>query len=322
MSDSSSALHAKYVQGPFDMTGAVDLHVHSAPCLFPRLGDDLDMASKARDAGMRAIALKSHHENTVSRAYHAQMAVPGIQVIGGVTLNQCVGGVNPAAVEAALMLGGKVVWGPTGHACYHGVITGEFGKWGVAGMVLPGNEGGGVTVLDEKGKLTPEILDILDLIKKYDALFCTSHLSPDEITKIVIRCAEIGARVMVNHIYYFPRVDIAYAEEITRRGAYVELCSALVIPSRHRKDLRYDYELLAETVQRVGAQRCVMSTDGGGMISGLFPHEQFRMFGQRMLGYDVALKDIRTMMCDNPADLAGLKDNAPLGPSMPAGGLK
>ncbi len=304
--DHVAALRAKHVQGPFDLTGAVDLHVHSAPCLFPRLGDDIQMATGARDAGMRAIALKSHHENTVSRSYHTELAVSGIRVVGGVTLNQCVGGVNPAAVEAALMMGGRIVWGPTGHACYHGMITGEFGKWGVAGMVLPGNEGGGITILDENGKLTGAAIEVLDLIAKYDALFCTSHLSPEEILAVTDYCKPKGIRVLINHIYYFPRVGIEFSEEIVKRGAYIEMCSALVLPSRHRKDLRYDYELLAETIKRVGPGSCVLATDAGGVISSLFPHEQFRMFGQRLLGYGVDREDLRTMMCENPAKLIGL----------------
>jgi hypothetical protein len=299
------SLRARHVAGPFDLTGTIDVHLHSAPCMFPRLGDDLQMAQNARDCGMRAIVLKSHHENTVSRAYHAMMAVPGVLVIGGVTLNQCVGGINPAAVEAALKLGGKVVWGPTGHACYHGLITGEFGKWGVAGMELPGAPPGGISVLED-GKLIPAMIEVLDLVKKYDGVFCTSHLSPEEILKVVEYCARADIRVLVNHIYYFPRVELDFAIDIANKGAFIEFCSALVIPSRHRKELRYDYELLAETVRRVGASRCVMSTDAGGLISSLFPHEQFRMFGQRMLGYDVSREDVRTMMCDNPAMLLGL----------------
>ncbi|HEV2242323.1 MAG TPA: DUF6282 family protein, partial [Streptosporangiaceae bacterium] len=56
--------------GPLiDMTGAVDLHCHPYPDLFPRLADDFDIVRAARDAGMKAIVLKCHHENTVSRAY-------------------------------------------------------------------------------------------------------------------------------------------------------------------------------------------------------------------------------------------------------------
>ncbi len=306
MDDHSQALKKRHVAGPFDLTGAVDLHVHSAPCMFPRMGDDLQMATFARDAGMRAIALKSHHENTVSRAYHTELAVPGVRVIGGLTLNQCVGGINPAAVEAALRLGGKLVWGPTGHACYHGLVTGTMGNWGVAGMELPGAPPGGIRALDEDGKLIGPMIEVLDLIGRHDGLFCTSHLSPEEIVAIVAYCAKRSIRVLVNHIYYFPRVDIEFAREIVKQGAFIEFCSALVIPSRHRKNLRYDYELLAETVASVGASRCIMSTDAGGLISSLFPHEQFRMFGQRMLGYDVSASDVRMMMCDNPAALAGI----------------
>jgi hypothetical protein len=150
------------------------------------------------------------------------------------------------------------------------------------------------------------MIEVLDLVKKYDGVFCTSHLSPEEILKVVEYCARADIRVLVNHIYYFPRVELDFAIDIANKGAFIEFCSALVIPSRHRKELRYDYELLAETVRRVGASRCVMSTDAGGLISSLFPHEQFRMFGQRMLGYDVSREDVRTMMCDNPAMLLGL----------------
>lgn len=47
--------------------GAYDLHIHSAPCLFPRIADDLTIA-EAQAAGLRGIVLKSHHELTVGRA--------------------------------------------------------------------------------------------------------------------------------------------------------------------------------------------------------------------------------------------------------------
>src|SRR4249920_551228 len=96
--------------GPLiDVTGAVDLHCHPYPDLFPRLADDFDIVRAARDAGMKAILLKCHHENTVSRAYLVQRVIPGIRVFGGIVLNYYVGGINPAAVEASLRLGVKEV---------------------------------------------------------------------------------------------------------------------------------------------------------------------------------------------------------------------
>ena len=71
--------------GPLiDVAGAVDLHCHPYPDLFPRLADDFDIVRAARDAGMKAIVLKCHHENTVSRAYLVQRVIPGIQVFGGI----------------------------------------------------------------------------------------------------------------------------------------------------------------------------------------------------------------------------------------------
>ena len=303
--EAAQRLRARHVRGAYDLAGAIDLHVHSAPCFFDRIGDDVQIATKARDAGMRAIAYKSHHESTVSRAYHTELQVPGFRVIGGITLNYCVGGINPDAVAATLMLGGRIVWAPSGHACYHGVLTGELGKWGIAGMVMPARNNLGITVLDKEDRLTPEAIEVLDCVKKHDALFCTSHLSPEEIIEVVKYCKRIDAKVMVNHAYYFPRVQMDYVLEIASMGAYIELVSTLLIPSRHRKDLKYDYDLVAETIRRVGPSRCVLATDAGGALTGLWPHEQLRMFGQRLLGYDVPLKDLKTMMCDNPAQLVG-----------------
>ena len=116
--------------GPLiDMTGAVDLHCHPYPDLFPRLADDFDIVRAARDAGMKAIVLKCHHENTVSRAYLVQRVMPGIRVYGGVVLNYYVGGINAAAVEAALRLGGKEVWMPTVDAGYHAQVHGGTGGY-------------------------------------------------------------------------------------------------------------------------------------------------------------------------------------------------
>src|SRR5256885_13833012 len=116
--------------GPLvDVAGAVDLHCHPYPDLFPRLADDFDIVRAARDAGRKAILLKCHHENTVSRAYLVQRVIPGIRVFGGIVLNYYVGGINPAAVEASLRLGGKEVWMPTVDAGYHAEIHGGTGGY-------------------------------------------------------------------------------------------------------------------------------------------------------------------------------------------------
>ena len=95
------------------LDGAVDLHVHSYPCVFQRRVDDRQAAQAAQDAGMAAIVLKCHHESTVSRAYLIQQEFPDLKVFGGVVLNQFVGGINPGAAEVGLRLGAKEIWMPT-----------------------------------------------------------------------------------------------------------------------------------------------------------------------------------------------------------------
>ena len=56
--------------GPFiDMQGAVDVHIHSEPDLFPRIADDVGVARHAVSLGLRAVSLKCHSERTTSRAY-------------------------------------------------------------------------------------------------------------------------------------------------------------------------------------------------------------------------------------------------------------
>ena len=55
--------------------GAVDTHIHSHPCLFPRLTDDRGVVEAATNAGMAGVMLKYHFESTASRAH--QLAARG-----------------------------------------------------------------------------------------------------------------------------------------------------------------------------------------------------------------------------------------------------
>ena len=93
--------------------GVYDLHVHSGPDVFDRIGDEAEIAALCRDAGMAGVAFKVHHENTVARAYYAAKLSPGIACYGTICLNHGVGGINPGIVETVLRMGGKIVWMPT-----------------------------------------------------------------------------------------------------------------------------------------------------------------------------------------------------------------
>ena len=63
-------------QRPLD--GVIDIHVHSAPDNVELSIDAIDVATLARDRGMRAIVLKSHYEPTATMAFIVRKEVPGI----------------------------------------------------------------------------------------------------------------------------------------------------------------------------------------------------------------------------------------------------
>jgi len=52
----------------FDLTGLIDIHIHTSPDIQARLLDDIEAARLAFDAGMKAILIKSHHTLTADRA--------------------------------------------------------------------------------------------------------------------------------------------------------------------------------------------------------------------------------------------------------------
>ena len=145
------------------LDGFYDLHIHSAPAPFVRIGDSADIARWCAEAGMAGIVIKSHFESTVSKVHHARLAVreafPDFQVFSGIALNRGVGGVNPGAVELALQQGARIVWMPTLDAVNHARVFGAGGTYGFKAMTLTSRRTGAqqlYSVIDANGSLTGE----------------------------------------------------------------------------------------------------------------------------------------------------------------------
>jgi hypothetical protein len=293
--------------GPrIEVEGAVDLHFHSFPDLFPRVADDLEIARAAREAGMAALLFKCAIESSVSRAYLVQRMVPGIRLFGGIVLNSYVGGINPAAVETALKLGGKQVWMPTIDAAYHARVYGSTGRYDMQAGGKTSSEG--IGVLDEAGKLTPEVEEVLALVAQHNAILGTCHLSPEEIFVLVRRAREVGVeKILLTHPYFkVPGLDIEQIVELARMGAIPEFGYCTVSPAWHYATP----EMVAETVKRVGASRCVLMTDVGQRHNPL-PHEALRVFAQTVFEKGVSAEDVRRMIAENPLDLLDVDVSTP-----------
>ena len=273
------------------MEGALDIHVHCAPDpRVERRGSAIDVARQALEMGMRGIVLKSHEYPTQPVAFTASQAVPGITLIGGVALDVEVGGLNPMAVETTANMGGRVVWMPTFSA------RADRQHKGLSG---------GISILDDDGKLVPEVYPILESIKAHDMVLATGHLSTEESMTLVAEARNMAIeRVVVTHattMSFWTGMTLEDMKTLASMGAYIEHCLHVMMPLTHRMMPRD----LVDTITAIGMERCIVSTDFGQDFHPM-PAEGLRMGIATLLQAGLEEVEVGMLVKDNPARLLGL----------------
>jgi hypothetical protein len=286
------------------LRGAIDLHIHAAPDIVPRLLNDLQLAEAARTAGMAAIVLKSHHMLTADRAQMAQTMVPEVRVFGGLALNiPACGGLNPEAVKVAIRMGAKIVWLPTLSAANHIEKT-KTRVTGNLGVMSQGFTPRPVRVVGEDGEVAAELVEILGLIAEADIVLATGHLSVAETRTVVDAAVAAGVRkILINHPELW-LIDMSVGDqgELAAKGAMMEVCIRSATAPGHGET---SPTLLAERIKAVGAAHVVMATDYGQVDSPPAP-EGMCWYIDQMLDAGIPAADIRRMTQENPSRLLGL----------------
>jgi hypothetical protein len=285
------------------LEGAYEFHVHSSPSIFKRKQTDWELLEDAKAAKMGGIVLKSHESSTVERAFLLKEKEPSINTFGGIVLNQHVGGLNPYAVETALKMGGKVVWFPTLSAGQHQQYFKRKNTKLFNGNPLLSE----LTVsVEEDGQLIDEVEDIFRLIKDYDAVLATGHLSLKEQHSIVQAAKEAGVeKIIIQHadmgISKIPLEDQQY---FASQGCMIEKCFLACSSDFH--DLTV--EEMAKTIEVIGQESCILVTDYGQ------PHHEapvyaMNRFIEELLLHGVKEEQVRKMVQDNPRSLLGVDKN-------------
>jgi len=300
------------------LNGFIDLHMYNAPCVFQRTFDAIELAKQCREAGYRAILLKNHFYPTIEGAYLARKMVPGIETYGSVVLNPPVGGLNPWAVDAAIMLGAKTIW--MGNM-YAGTLSEKpfrtrYGlgiapeKWKTRPtkrwmLHKP------INLIDLKTEeLLPEVYDIIELIAESDIILDTCHISKKECKILIPEARKAGVKkIILDHICIIPDADpeffpgdrwtVEEAKEIVKEGAILEHIAGSYI--RHPKETK----LLVEFIKEVGADKCEIASDCGA-FSTLHPIETMRHFIYTLVKNGISEKEIEVMTKKNPAKLLNL----------------
>jgi len=282
-----------FAQDTISLKGAIDIHVHQDPDSAPRAIDADDVARQAKAAGMRAVVLKNHWEDTASLAYMVRKMVPGIEVFGGITQDIAVGGINIEAVKhMADMKGGygRVVWLPTFDA--ENQVKGKAPEVKVS----------------QNGKLLPSVLALLDYIATHKQLMLeTGHISAEEALMLIREAKARGiAHIVATHGMSGPtNLSVAQAQEFGRLGGYVEF----VYGGTLEKGSTLTLEKYAAWIKAVGPEHCILSTDLGGARPYPRPMPTAGMleFMQRLNKLGISVADINRMAKTNPAIVLGLQ---------------
>ena len=240
---------------------------------------------------MRGIVLKSHWTHSADLAELAhKYAAPDMEVWGALVLNSTVGGLNPMAVRAFAETSGgkaKVVWLPTHDSEYEVHFLKDQRPY---------------VRVSEDGKLLPQLLEVLDLIKKYDLTLATGHVKPEELLQIVDAAKERGiTRIIITHPELGPQFGNATIEQVEQAvkasGAYAEVvANELFRPTKDKS---------IAMIRKLGPEHCVISTDSG--ITGTANHTDALVRAANVLreaGFSEA--DLNLMFKANPAKVLGL----------------
>lgn len=280
-----------------DLRGVIDTHVHTAPDAVPRVWDDMELALAARDAGYRAVVLKSHHLVTADRASLVNRLVTGIEVLGGIALNpHACGGINPLAVEVAATVGGRVVWMPTFAAASHVRHTSHDSGGPLA--VLGRAVGSGIEILDSAGRVHGSVSEVLDVMAAHGMTLATGHLSATEILALVPHARERGVeRAIVTHPE-MPCVGLSYAAQrdlASMSGIWFERVYVLTLPP-----FQGSLAQVLEAVDQVGVDSTILATDLG-QVGNPNPVQGMADYLVALHALGVPEGDLRLMTRTNPA---------------------
>lgn len=300
MSDASESMNRDFRAM---LSGTCDLHMHAEPDVRARAVDDRQIAEACRDAGFRAIVLKSHDCETCCRAYLTRKMTNDFACFGAICMNRTHGDrVNPFAVEQALKLSGhllRVVWMPTNQSAW------DSRRRGLAFS--------GVPVTDGRGHVLPEVKRTMALCAEADIVFATGHSAPEESALLALEARRAGVkRCVITHVSSdIWRHTDDQIKACLDEGAHVEHCGVALLwgPGTGMPDFA---PTRAEDMARqlmLAPERSFLSSDLGSLGMPLPPEgliQAFRLLHEQ----GVPMSVLHAATHDVPAWLLGLQDDS------------
>ena len=281
--------------------GAYDMHLHFAPeAWMTRRFDALDTALHLRESGLAGFVLKNRTYCTQPLALLLGRLVPEIRVFGCLVLDGEVGGLNYHAVKAAAEIGTKVLYMPVFFSANSMPVVKRMFDVKIGGETY--------CIVDDAGRLLPVVEDILRVVKDYDMVLCSGHITPREVKALADKCIGMGiTKMVVTH----PMSEFVCEEFLTfddlatlaHSGITIEHCAQAISPTSERRDPA----IFVEGIRAQGAANCILTTDFGGI-----PHptiaEGLRLFISTLQKRGLTERELELMVKTNPRRLLGVTE--------------
>ncbi|MEQ8369866.1 MAG: DUF6282 family protein [Alphaproteobacteria bacterium] len=315
----------RFRQGPIDPSAAaivgvedaVDIHCHA----HDGSQDPLGLMKLASRSGMKAILFKSvvgGREDPAGSVRRLQAQLNGWAAAEGVRPVQCWAGfsvargykteVDPAFVRQRLESGCVAVWLPNiTTANTLSVIGGKPAMWGESddpdfhGDPLPWDKALqiGQYALDDRGKLKPQMDEIIRMAVDHDAALFLGHPSKPELWAMAELCQKLGfTKAVVDHPFS-PFVDLTVEEcrQAAEAGLWLNFTYDELSPL-----LGVDPAVMYQAIRTAGPAHCCLSSDAG---EPLFPNsvEALRLLRGHMAAFGLTAEELYQVSTTNPMAL-------------------
>ena len=260
--------------------------------------DDLTICMEASKAGMKGIVFTCHVGPSFFRVpliqktineWADQCNIRPVKVIGSVTLNYPMGGLNPEVVRMLVRFGGKIVLMPTidgWHSMHIRKLTG--------GIELVKN-----------GKIVPPLEEIIGIMADNNLVMDISHVEAQQRFILL----DEGKKAGIKGFYVFNPMpdgiigatDDQWAE-YTKKGLKLMIAGNVLYQALWGGISGDRFSHAWNLIKKVGIENCISGTDLNWW-PGTHPVEGLRVFAAKLLMDGLSESDLEKMYQINPATL-------------------
>jgi len=268
------------------------MHVHPGPDPdVSRRANGFEIAVEAQRAGMKGVVLKSFFYTTTCLQDAAKMVAPDVEIFGSMTISESLGGLSANAVEEQAKMGCKVLWMPAFDAYY---------------FCAPLGFSGSIKLLDNEGKLFPEVIDIIRVVKKYNMVLCSGHICYAEAYQLFEEAKRQGVTKMIatHPLANTPcKMTMEQVHTLADMGVYIEH----VYGQCFSRLGSLDPQIYVDAIKEIGAECSILSGDFAQNTDPM-PAEGFRMAIGTMLQYGCTEAEVEWLVKKNPYKLLDITE--------------